>query len=376
MNSASLQPIVSRSKADQTTEMLLTLSRKLGAGAKLPTIRELCDSLQISRPTLDAALDRLEIKGILHRKHGSGIYISSLARTTRIGTVIDPNVLGQGGEGGNFWQMLLNSLQGQCRKRESLLTNYMFDAAHDRDKFGPLPLELDLQNGRVDALITMGMAREGIDFVRALELPCVMYTDDEAYAPRVYADRDPMITDGVNALVRAGCRKIGFAYPVGDHNSPYQQCLDVFKAAIRSAGLDIDFAWLMPFRVTQPHYRSLEASREFFGMWTNATNRPDGLLSANDEYTSGVLHAMELLELRSPGDLLVASHANKGLELFGKFDVIRLEYDTEEHARLLLSAVDDLLAGRQVPAEQIATHRLVRPKNLVEQPQALEGKEA
>jgi GntR family transcriptional regulator len=56
---------------------LLIESGKLKAGDLIPSERELCEQLEISRMTVRAAVDQLVRDGLLIRKHGSGTVVSA-----------------------------------------------------------------------------------------------------------------------------------------------------------------------------------------------------------------------------------------------------------------------------------------------------------
>lgn len=60
-----------------TTQKILRLikEQKLRQGDKLPTERALAQTLGVSRTSLREALQSLEANGILHIRHGSGIYL-------------------------------------------------------------------------------------------------------------------------------------------------------------------------------------------------------------------------------------------------------------------------------------------------------------
>lgn len=345
MNTTRLQPITAGGKTLQVIEVLAKLARQMGQDAKLPTTRDLCKKMGISQSTLDAALDRLEFQGLLYRRQGSGIYVASMAHIRRIGLIVQQDSLepGRGGMG-NFDQLLLSFLRSECGRRDEMLTVYGFSPQHDVARFGPQQMELDAQSGRMDALIALGL-----DYPWPIKVPCVYLTptDIPLYEPWVSLDYREMVAQGVRALVRAGCERIGLAYPSDPHNVNSIYC-DAFQQALRAEGVVEDPLWLMPFEFDKVGLRMLEASRRFVWLWEESDVRPDGLLSMDDHYTAGLLHGAEVLGVRIPQDLMVASHANKGLDLFNGADVIRLEYDPAEVARVLLDTVDELLAGNEV----------------------------
>lgn len=67
-----------RTLADQAYERILAsiVEGKLAIGDKLPTEKELCGTLEISRPVLRRALDQLREDGVIVSRQGSGSFVN------------------------------------------------------------------------------------------------------------------------------------------------------------------------------------------------------------------------------------------------------------------------------------------------------------
>jgi GntR family transcriptional regulator len=63
-------------KQSETRNSVLDLIEQLGVGDAIPSERQLCTDLGVSRLTVRAALDDLVRDGMLVRKHGSGTFVS------------------------------------------------------------------------------------------------------------------------------------------------------------------------------------------------------------------------------------------------------------------------------------------------------------
>ncbi|MFJ3902912.1 GntR family transcriptional regulator [Streptomyces sp. NPDC090025] len=63
-------------KRQQIREHLLDLIESLSPGAPVPSERQLCEELGVSRPTVRAAVDGLVRDGLLVRRHGSGMFVA------------------------------------------------------------------------------------------------------------------------------------------------------------------------------------------------------------------------------------------------------------------------------------------------------------
>jgi GntR family transcriptional regulator len=63
-------------KQTETRQRVLDLIEQLGVGDAIPSERQLCNQLGVSRLTVRAALDDLVREGLLVRRHGSGTFVS------------------------------------------------------------------------------------------------------------------------------------------------------------------------------------------------------------------------------------------------------------------------------------------------------------
>ncbi|MEI8196421.1 MAG: substrate-binding domain-containing protein [Phycisphaerae bacterium] len=254
-----------------------------------------------------------------------------------------------------FPQMLLNALRVESRRRGLLVTAYSFDPDYDPVEQGPTHLDLDLQNGRVDALLVSGLSSQDEQRMWSLGKPCVFLTQSRLLTPALNMRMETMIVEGVRSLLRLGRRRIGLAYEVDPGNvAPSNRCLETFQQALQAEGVTENINWRMTFKPCNEYLRMVDASRQFHQLWANEAGRPDGLLSVNDQFTAGLLHAAEVLGVRMPQELVVASHSNKGLELFDAAEVVRLEYDPAQIAQMLLQAAEDLLNSKPVePIQEV-----------------------
>jgi GntR family transcriptional regulator len=62
--------------------------QRLGRGARLPTERQLAETLGISRPTVRQALELLESDGLIERRQGSGTYVAEPRVSIDIRTLV------------------------------------------------------------------------------------------------------------------------------------------------------------------------------------------------------------------------------------------------------------------------------------------------
>jgi DNA-binding LacI/PurR family transcriptional regulator len=91
------------------------------------------------------------------------------------------------------------------------------------------------------------------------------------------------------------------------------------------------------------------AAMEVFGPHTSPGDWPDGIFSADDMATQGLLTALQRLGLRVGDEVKIATHANAGSPaLLGWEDrLTRLEIDPTEIVGGMFDTIEDLLHGKQ-----------------------------
>ena len=67
---------VSSTKRDRVRAHLLDLVEEVEPGSSIPSERQLCEQLGVSRPTLRSVVDELVRDGALVRRHGKGVFVA------------------------------------------------------------------------------------------------------------------------------------------------------------------------------------------------------------------------------------------------------------------------------------------------------------
>jgi hypothetical protein len=139
------------SKTVSAREALLKLAEARGPGVKLPTLQQLCARLEVSRTTLERAMVPLERRGLLQRKHGSGIYVCDRIRQKTIGVVFGGDIFSPGFS--PFWGLLLEAVCRQAGDRRMRPRPYIDISAGHEGLLGHVQLVEDLDAGRLDGLL-------------------------------------------------------------------------------------------------------------------------------------------------------------------------------------------------------------------------------
>jgi DNA-binding LacI/PurR family transcriptional regulator len=388
MSLFSLSPIPNvRCKEAHVVSCLTELAVKIGPGNKLPTMSELCARLNVARATLDRALATVEANGIILRKRGSGIYVTSRVAQKTIGMVFYRHFLS------DFAPIMDRTFFAACRTRalshqqRTVLYVYESEAAMDVAGIpGRETLLADLQAGIVHGLIVSGFSRfekPEADFIR---VPAVTVMPGGA-KPRDDAKHEiqavviqnfaSLIQQGVKALALQGCRRIAlishfsFLRPEG-----FDTDLRAFRSALKSAGLIHRPQWEWWDRRQLPDYSDLTHDEIGYAAFKElmqldrrndqgpARHIPDGVVITDDNVARGAMVAARRAPIRIGVDVRVATHSNaRSPVLRNDEDLItRMEFDPAQEVEHLFAILDAPSNGiPPAPRRVVLNPRLVLP---------------
>ncbi|BCM88496.1 hypothetical protein IAD21_00329 [Abditibacteriota bacterium] len=359
-------------KMQDVCQQLTDIAQELGAGAKMPTVAQLCDALTVSRGTLDKALGELERQQVVRRVHGNGIFVSSRLGTRTIGLV---HAMSES-LGSPFWDLLLNRVQERAAAGHEKFSFYLAvrgNNGHD------LPVELTnaVREGRLHGLIFIGQPSEDtVNWVKEHDVPMVGFANNRLNY-RVQPRSEMVPTLGVEALARSGCRRLGLWRPFGlwQRSQGYDEnilnYLELFHSALMTADLphELQCSWRENEKETQwvngvlgekspVEQESLQeqgyrAVREVLGH-LQRSQWPDGLVLTNDVFARGVLVGLQRLGVRIGEDIHVVSHANAGSTLLLGYEdqISLLEFDPATITDQLFFLLETLMSGQE-PADSV-----------------------
>lgn len=336
------------SKVDRLVDHLTRTIATLGPDRRLPSIRSLMTRFSISQSTVTTAITRLEARGMLVRRHGSGIYTSGAANDRPVLAFIDPDLAVSPS---SFWETLLQSIR--MRHSDTGPAMEMRFAKAGPQGARALSLEVQLRDGLGDQLrrkefsgvYAVCQSDDFLEFVRDCGLPVVGFACPARHHI-VFAHLEAAQM-GVGELVRMGCRNIAF------YNATYTSLREVFVATSHSLGVE---EFPVPDDYEPQYGRQLprgnvelgfEAALKVFGPPCDA--RPDGVLSLDDMFTQGYLMGLESLGVRVGTDVMIATMTNQeSFALAGWHSrIARLQFSISEVADLMYSGMSALLRSEE-----------------------------
>lgn len=370
MPTPKLTPFSHRTKTQALTSYLTELAQELGPEARLPTMQQLCEELQVSVVTLNRALSELEAQHVIIRKHGVGIFVSPRLQQKTIGLVYDRDILQPGTS--PFAALLVEEAR---RRAEAGHESFSLFLAEPSSNSGGAPVHEDLVEAirarRLHGIIFVGEQNPtAATWLAAQNLPLVAL----AYTPltpwRVKIDHAETARLGVRTLAAQGNKRLALLLPAGSGlgRVPGEKSfpeLDAFKSALKKAGLDYDASMVWGLDHLDSEYVTAESNQEqgFRAInelcaEANAGNRPDGLVILDDMMARGALVALSKLGLRPGADIKIATHTNKGSATLHGYedDLSIIEVDAAQIVSALFAMLETLMNG-ETPSEAVISIR-------------------
>lgn len=320
------------------------LARSLGPGARLPSVRELCSNLKISLATLSTALRSLEAKGVIVRRHGSGIYVTSRVAIPRVAILASATHFLVGGS--PVWGLLVGELLKGFREKGFEASFYLAQPADEAAKTFLIPpeLELALGQGRVDGIVAVGMDESSVEYLMEAGLSPVSFAGPGSINCRM--DVAALAGELAGSLVGQGRKS---AMVVGCHHPSMYESV---KAKLESAGLEVwpsqERIWSERSLTDRMATPFMHVGQEFAGEFLALVERgeaPDALFIMDDIFAHGFL----MLWANGPGrdSVTLACLTNKELHMFDGWGIELglMEVSVQLFTKAMVEAVAEGLAN-------------------------------
>jgi DNA-binding LacI/PurR family transcriptional regulator len=361
-------PIQHQTKTQALRDHLSRVIGTLEPHAKLPTMRELCASLEVSPMTVNRALSELEAHGVLYRRQGSGTFVAprSNAATPGVALVYSRALMGENAS--PFGTILLDEAERRARELNERFSLFLAMPA------GEIPIHPDLQdaveNGRVRGVLYAGERNpDAAKWLKEHAIPVVALSFRPFTPHRVKIDHAQLIRLGVKAMAEQGSRRIGLVMPLGrgigrDKAGHFPE-LEAFQSALKKHRIEYspDLVWRADehkseFLTAESNFeQGVRATREIFAsMGRKAVNpdAPDGLVISDDMMTRGVLKVFRELKIVPGKDVKIATHANRGSNVLAghEAEITLIEIDPAEIVQAMFDTLETLMEGRK-PASNV-----------------------
>jgi DNA-binding LacI/PurR family transcriptional regulator len=346
------------SKLDATCSQLRDMAYQLGPGEKMPTVSQLRGTLGVSLTTLSSALDELEARDVLHRKHGVGIYVSSALQKT-IALVCDPSYFGTAGQS-PFWDLLVQNVRQRAGERPEA---FEFHFAQPRGVGLNQGLQNEILNERIHGVLAVGLDRTVTEWIEEQDVPTVVYA---GYGRCFVANNSEHgIQLGTRKLASRGCQRIEMwedtpRKPSQQTSAVARVFLQTLKrlklenqsSQVRQCGID----WSLSTPQEQGYHLAQQVFSQPREMW------PHGIVIGNDMMTVGVLRSLQNARVEPGTDVQIATHANAGSPALVGYEnkLLLMEFDPGELTEAMFHILDDLMAGRKPAHNQISLKARLR----------------
>ena len=358
-------------KFDQTCAQLSQMAYHLGPDARMPTFANLCEQTGVSKATLDAALGQLEAQGIIMRRHGAGIFVSSGLKRS-ITLVCDPQFSLEPRLHG-FWELIVREARlrvaGSNYDLAFHFSTLETDAATEEPALHPALID-DIQAGRVQGVLTVALPVGTVEWINEQGTAVVAFGGLGPVS--VNMDVVDVVKLGVEALSARGCRHLAlwseiWSGPGAEKRAGKRAEARVFRRALAARGLEFHNNWLRPGAREIMGTAGFDQAREWVQDVFGAPRKswPDGLLITNDILTRDVMPALQKLGIVPNRDILIASHANTDSPVLRPYedDLTLIEYDSGEIVQSMFGQLETLLRGEPVTHQHIKIKPKIRLEN-------------
>ena len=362
-----MQPVKPQTKAHDLCEQLTGLAYRLGPGSKLPTVVQLCATLEVSPTTLNGALGVLEFQGVIERRRGLGIFVSkglaARPETLRLVLICSVEYVG-GAHHSPFWDRLIAAVRERAEAGQEGLELHLTRVNGGTPPQSALNpgLAADLMAGRVHGVLGVGLPVAVAQWIDDLGVPLVTF----AGPARMCVGQDVQLATrlAVTELARRGCERLGwwgYVLPkvptlrdcgpgssIGEARRQWGELLTAngltFEAGLFRHNRQLlqpdekDAAWGVT--ALSQGEQGLQTALDVFG--GNRETWPDGLFIGDDLMTSGALVALDRLGVRPGIDVQLATTGNRDTPtLLGReASLILIEFDPNEIVEMMFARLE------------------------------------
>ena len=344
-----LPRVKKRTRAIETAEQLEQMVQRIGPGGRLPSIRKLCADMGVSLATMTTAMDRLEARGHIERRHGSGVYVTDQVDRSTICVLMNTSLVFTGAS--PVWGQLLGEVSRAFVGSKASVSIQMAmppDWASDVDDFIPASVIKMVQEERVSSLVLIGMPDHVARWFDYHGVPSVCFAGAGRFA--VLMDQQQTTLEGGKVLHDCGCKRVVL---VGNHTEVEFRTFDIYARSMGMEVMPIRSKPVYPQRMEKAQFLSIAEDGFEFGQQLAAMiqsgERPDGIYFGDDVFAQGALMALTRAGLWPTKDIVFVTHANKGSAVLGAWaDAMHtLQFDIARIGQVMAETSLNLAVGKK-----------------------------
>ena len=302
-------------------------------GSRLPTRTKLISSIGSNHYTVQSAIKQLELEGYIEvgaRKSGTRV-VENPPHLSRYYLILQ--------ETPDHWDHFGHALEEAAEQKSSetceITCFYGFGGHRNINEFEQVIN--DVKNKSVAGLIFASSAQEfiGSPLLEVPGIPRVAISNplDFQWGPKVHFDYVGFINKAVAHMVKQGRKKLALLCPY------YNLFTDTFKNALADHGLVCESSW-MQFPDREKEYGAKHAVDLL--MHPGQSNRPDGLIIADDNLIEGSVKSLISNNIKVPDELSIVTMNNFPHKVQTELDVTRIGFNIPAMLDVLMTRIEEL----------------------------------
>jgi len=346
----------------QITQRLRRELMILPPGNEVPTLVELTKHMDVSRTTVQSALNRLQRDGLIHRPAGRKRLVVSERHhgAVRSVTIIRPDFPSAD------WDVVVRACVMAGKSRRWVFHSHGYSHMEN--------LDLEHALGDCDAAVLLPGAEPFPDhLVKALRRPSrpvVVLAQDSGQpeASHVFMNDRRIGEMATRHLLGLGHRRIGILLDQPPTTTTLGR-MEGWRIAMQRAGIADLFPLILDVGV-QPYQDPLKACHRF--LEREYGERVPDLTAIFTTSSAGAISTLSWLRqrrLRVPGDISVLAYCGEaGIASFLAPSLSGIEIDINEFGNAVADLLDDYLEDPRCPARQIELHPFLVERESVAEP--------
>ncbi len=318
-------------------------------GQRLPSLRTLARRFDVSPTVMWAGLDLLVREETIQARQGAGYFVAERVSKQHVGILLELDF--SMSTLSCFWPRVVQAVRDGLRQHGY---RSRFYAGKQRpgeyqSQVPCLDLIEDIEDDRLSGLVLVfgTLPADSRQLLKQRSVPVVGTCSGLSAA--VQFDYAGLIRDATRHLIAQGRRKLAFmewvsADPHWVKSSPMFMA---FKQELELHGVSLNERWVR--HDLRPGMAGAGWA-DFREIWSADSEKPDGLIVADDVLFKSAAQAIQEMGIRMPDQLQVVTHGNKDSGFDYPFPVSVLEADPEEYAAAMVELMVRQL--RHEPLEQ------------------------